>query len=393
MATKQPQSLTTDDVEEIFDTDDLTVIGPGSAKPKNGGGGQGGQGGGEPSGEEGEEGEEGGKGGKPGNKRGKGKGAPEGDGDDDINPEDAGALDKNQGDDHSKHGAGGEDETDDVDEEDLESHSQRSSKKAGQRQDDAQGQDGSSGKQTSSGGRGSAARSTPQAVDWSGIKPRYDWKTLITRLVRGSESLEPTYQKIHRRNITSVHVAAQTGAGAVRPGEKEFPSSLVKLCIVVDSSGSMGGSITTVLSNVNKLLSEGGVARSFVFVEFSGGYNMYVCTANGKSGTAREIKSAAEARTGGGGKIESMATILARHEGGATNFTTELVNELSTFANQNYNILILTDTDIAGGGNREAFLELYSKHHQKVFLIFDSKHSFQACVKTMKTASSNMSHL
>ena len=280
-------------------------------------------------------------------------------------------------------------------EKDLEGHGKKTSKKPGEKQDGAEpSEEGEGQKQATKGGRGSAGQDQHTGVDWKGIRPRFNWKQLIERLVRSSDSTEVTYQKVHKRNITSVHLAAQTGAGVVRPGEKEIPSNLVKLCIVVDSSGSMYSAIGKVLAEVNKLLTgESGVARSFVFVEFSSNYHMYSCTISGKSGSARPIKDASEAKGGGGGKAESIDTILSRHAGGATNFSKELTEQLDKFARMKYNILVLTDSDIAAGGNKEDFLELYAKHRQQVYLILDSNSTFQAVAQTMKGASANMSHL
>lgn len=277
---------------------------------------------------------------------------------------------------------------------DLEKHSKGVSKKPSEKDDGADpGKVEAANKQAQKGGRGARSADQHTAVDWKGIKPRFNWKQLIERLVRSADTTEVTYQKVHKRNITSVHLAAQTGAGVVRPGEKEVPANLVKLCIVVDSSGSMHGAIAKVLAEVNKLLGESGVAKSFVFVEFASDFHMYSCTIAGKSGTARPIKDASEAKGGGGGKPEHISTILARHAGGATNFTGALTAQLAKFASMKYNILVLTDSDIAGGGNKEDFLELYAKFRQQVYLILDSRQTFQSVAQTMKGASANMSHL
>jgi hypothetical protein len=281
-------------------------------------------------------------------------------------------------------------------EKDLEKHSKGASKKPGEKQDGAdpgKAEAEAAAKQADKGGRGPKAADQHRDVNWKGIKPRFNWKQLLEKLVRSADTTEVTYQKVHKRNITSVHLAAQTGAGVVRPGEKEVPANLVKLCIVVDSSGSMHGAIGKVLAEVNKLLGEGGVAKSFVFVEFSSDYHMFACTIAGKSGTARPIKDASEAKGGGGGKPENIATILSRHAGGATNFSGELTAQLDKFASMKYNILVLTDSDIAGGGNKEDFMALYAKHRQQVYLILDSRETFQSVAQTMKGASANMSHL
>ncbi len=367
--------------EEEFDIEDIIVLEPKQPKQKGSGGGGGG----------------------------------EGDEDDDGDGGDSEAeaeLDRQSGDDHSGHGEDGDKDGEGadgepkdsagnpIDQDDLEEHSKRVSSKSGKQQDSGgeEGGDSAGGKGNKSGqgGRGAGGPTNPRTVDWKGMKPRYDWKTLLARLVRSSNSTEVTYQKVHRRNITSIHSAADTGAGVVRPGEKEVESNLVKLCIVVDSSGSMATAIKEVLANVQKLLTENSaaVSKSFAFVEFSSDYHMYLCTISGRAGTAVPIKSVKEVGAkGSSGKPETIASLLTRHQGGATNFSEALTAELSAFCAQKYNVLILTDTDIMGSGNKEAFLELYAKHHQQVYLILDSRRSWQSVVQAMKGASANITHM
>lgn len=281
---------------------------------------------------------------------------------------------------------------------DLEQHSKTASKKPGEAKDGADPKDSENAadaRNAKKGGRSAHVKDQHQAVDWKGIRPRFNWKQLLERLIRSADTTEVTYQKVHKRNITSVHLAAQTGAGVVRPGEKEVPAHLVKLCIVVDSSGSMFGSIGKVLAEVNRLLTDGsnGVAKNFAFVEFSSQFHMYACTVTGKSGTARRIVDASEIKGGGGGKAESMADILGRHAGGGTNFDDALVAQLKKFAAMKYNIIVLTDSDIAGGANRESFLELYAAHRQQVYLMLDSRETFLSVAQSMKGASANLTHL
>ena len=334
------------------------------------------------------------------------------DGGGDIDDAASEELDRQSGDDHSDHGEAGDEEGEEgddgeprdstgnpIDQDDLEEHSKRVSSKAGKQQDSSNDESGDKpggqGNKPGSGGRGTGGSINPRTVNWEGMKPRYDWKTLLARLVRSSNSTETTYQKVHRRNITSIHSAADTGAGVVRPGEKEVESNLVKLCIVVDSSGSMSSAIASVLANVQKLLTENSaaVSKSFAFVEFSSNYHMYLCTISGRSGTATPITSVKDIGAKTGGKPETITSLLTRHQGGATNFTDALAAELSAFAAQKYNVLIMTDTDIMGSGNKETFLELYAKHHQQVYLILDSRQSWQSVVQAMKGASANISHM
>lgn len=304
------------------------------------------------------------------------------------------------GDDHSQHGSdaepshGGMPSMDDAEE-----HGKKVSKKLGDAEDGAEpgkaGDDGKPQPKADKGGPGSRTQLEPHAVDWSAIRPRFDWKTLLARLIKSSDTTEVTYQKVHRRNITSVHVATATGAGVVRPGEKEVPANLVKLCIVIDSSGSMSDAIKKVFANIHKLFKENqaALAKQFALVEFSGSHRVYACTLSGNTGSAVQISGVAGMKSAGSGERVDLSVLLARHEGGGTNFDEELATTLKGFAAQKYNILILTDTDILAGSNKENFLDLYGAAHNQVYVLFDSKESFQSAVKAMKTASSNLSHL
>lgn len=304
------------------------------------------------------------------------------------------------GDDHSEH-ASDQDPSHgmDPDEGDLEKHSKEVSKKAGAGKDGAVASEkegeGKPQPKADKGGPGSRSSLEPQAVDWTSIRPRYDWKTLLARLVRAADTTEVTYQKVHRRNITGVHVATQTGAGVIRPGEKEVPANLVKLCIVIDSSGSMHEAIKPVFANLHKLLNENqsAIAKQFALVEFSGDHRIYACTVSGKSGTAVKINGVEGMKSAGSGERIDLAVLLARHEGGSTNFDGPLVDKLKEFVAQKYNVLIMTDSDIVGGSNKANFLDLYSTHHQQVYLLLDSRETYTNVITTLKQASANVSHL
>lgn len=303
------------------------------------------------------------------------------------------------GDDHSEHQSDAEPNTpgDKPTKEDMESHGKKVSEKIGKAKDGAeQAKDGKdSGSLSGKGGPGSGAQGQPSSVDWSQVRPRFDWKSLLAKLVRSSDTLETTYQKVHRRNITSVHIATQTGAGVIRPGEKEVPSSLIKLCVVIDSSGSMHTAINKVFANLHSLLNvnASSIAKQFAVVEFSNNHSIYNCTISGKGGTASAIDDVGGMKGGGGGERISLSVLLARHGGGSTNFDQELAGKLKGFAAQKYNILIMTDTDIIRGTNKQNFLDIYGPYHRQVYMILDSAESFTQVVSSLKQASANISHM
>lgn len=308
------------------------------------------------------------------------------------------------GDDHSQHG--GDDEPSEGDSqpsaEDLEKAGKKASDKLGDKDEDAKSEKeqeaeaAGKGLKDGRGGRGSDSGGQTRAVDYSQIRPKFNWKQLLERLVKSSDTTEVTYQKVHRRNITGVHLAAQLGAGAIKPGEKVVPANLVKLCLVIDSSGSMSSAITTVLANIKKLLTENqsSIAKSFALVEFSSSFKIYDCKIeSGGKGSARLIKGVQDIKEGSGGGSESLESIMTRHEGGATNFSDALAGKLKEFIMAKYNVVVLTDSDIIATGNKETFMNLYAENHQQVYLIVDSHDTFTGVAQAMKGVSANISHL
>jgi len=381
-------STTTFDVD-----DDIEVVGKkdGPGKPGKGPPGSG-KGKGKGTGGNTGEGPPGGTG---GDEEGDGE---EGDGEEGDGPDPENELDKHT-DNHGKGDNIEEDEidTEGIDEDKIEKHTKKVSNNAAKKEDGAKSEPKDGASKAPGGARGGPGGGAGEVrgVDWSSIRPRFNWKELLARLVRSSDTTEVTYQKVHRRNITSVHVATATGAGVVRPGEKEVPANLVKLCIVIDSSGSMYEAIKTVFANINKLFMENASAidKQFALVEFSNTHHIYACTSNGKTGTATQIENVAGMKSGGSGGRIDLSELLARHQGGGTDFDASLVATLSSFAAQKYNVLILTDSDIVSGSNRTNFLKLYAEYHKQVYVLLDSKETFATVVGSLKQASANISHL
>lgn len=359
-------------METTFDIGDIRI----ARKPKKGGSGDGK-----------------GKPGKPG--EGKGQGEEENPTGDPIRDE----LDKRGGDDHTPHSEEDAEKPDPDAPEPTIEDIERVSKRARPREPDEKAEkpeEKASGKAVGDlGGRGTRMDPNASRISWKDLKPRFNWKTLLARLVRSSDTLEPTYQKMHRRNISNMHVAAQTGAGAVKPGEKMVPSSLVKLCLVIDSSGSMHHHIPMVMATITKLLTENAssIDRSFAIVEFSGDSRIYCCTMSGAGkGVAVRITGVEGMRNPTGEHIP-LSAIMERHIGGSTNFDEELTGKLRGFLADKYNVLILTDSDIVAAGNKQEFLKLYNEHRDKVYLIVDSHMTFAAIAEALSQASANVSHM
>ena len=70
-------------------------------------------------------------------------------------------------------------------------------------------------------GEPGSGRGKARQIDYSKLNPQFNWRTLIGRFIKsGAAKVETTYSKPHRRSITSMDVARQVGAGAIKPAEK-----------------------------------------------------------------------------------------------------------------------------------------------------------------------------
>jgi len=234
-------------------------------------------------------------------------------------------------------------------------------------------------------------------IDYTRVQPKYKWDQLLRKMIaEASFNVESSYQKISRRAIGTMQQIAVTKRGAVKPGEIKNPSKKkIKLAVIIDSSGSMSYVIREVMHNVDKLLVQRAttvrVQDEFYLMIFSGDYDIYNCTP-GKAGVCQHIKSIDKQEPGELGKLK-LIEVLNQHKSGGTVFSSELKSEINKLAARGYNCLIVTDGDLLYGSNFDNFKELYTAHKKNVFLLLDSRQTFNAFVSQMKELSNNTSYI
>jgi predicted metal-dependent peptidase len=228
------------------------------------------------------------------------------------------------------------------------------------------------------GGRSSSSYNGNEKFDYESVRPTFTWKRLLSKMITdASNKTEETYEKPNRRNISSVYLAAQTGAAPIKPGEKPGVNES-KLAFVVDSSGSMTFAVPVVYSNINALMkSKSSINKDdFYLLKFSGSHVIYKCNFGKKQGhKVDSVKS--DSKSGAG---ESIKTLFETTFGSSTNFDDALTKEIRTLAEKRYNILIMSDGDILDSENYKNFISLV-KDFPTVFIIFDSKETYTFFIK------------
>lgn len=240
------------------------------------------------------------------------------------------------------------------------------------------------------GGTGKQGKdSDGSSFDYSKIRPMFTWKKLLNKMVTDvSANSEETFQKPHRRNITGVHLAQQTGSAAMKPGEIPAESE-IKLCFVVDSSGSMGDVIAKVYANMHALMkSKSNINKGdFFLIKFSNTHHIYKCsfTKDRYKELSSIVDKSKEEKTG------SVKDLFSSHFGAGTYFGAEMVREISQLSNKKYNTLIMSDSDILHGDNFENVKKLLVEN-KNVFIILDSRSTFIQMTKMMKQVSKNITY-
>jgi hypothetical protein len=214
------------------------------------------------------------------------------------------------------------------------------------------------------------------------IKPKFNWKTLIKNLVTASvPQTDISYAKPSRRAVTGIAIAAQTGAGALKPGEKTLEENKAKLVFVFDTSGSMGGQVPRVMAEVRNLLKQLGKQNVDMGVVFFAGEHKQFVVNMGADAYAQvdEITDIGKPIPKGGMKKGFRHVFSLQAEGG-TQFSVKISNQLATLAAQGYNIMLFSDLDIVDSSNFVNVKHLWQSHKDKTFLVAVDEATFKtAC--------------
>lgn len=210
-------------------------------------------------------------------------------------------------------------------------------------------------------------------VDYTKIVPQYNWKGLVDLFMKKvANKMQETYAKAHRRNVSNLDIARQTGAGAVRPGEIRSDESEALLCFCLDTSGSMLGDIGKVYANVSKLLKQPGFAKTnVVAVKFGSQVQLYKC--NIAQNKAAKVASMTDKPK----SYDMKATdVFLSAQGGGTEFSQPLRDELKKILKAGYSVLICSDSDLLWDHNLPLLLDTIKFAPKQVFVVFDKRDTY-----------------
>jgi predicted metal-dependent peptidase len=225
-----------------------------------------------------------------------------------------------------------------------------------------------------------------QGINWDNIRPQYNWTALLKKFITSKmPKAEETYARPSRRGITGIEVARQTGAGAMKPGDRPLDHVDLKLALVLDTSGSMSPSIAKVFANVNALLKMPMYKKSTVIVvQFSGSHVIWQC--NFASNMAIQVAPNKGAKS-------TPKDVFAGAEMGGTVVSPALTSDMAELLKQGYNVLMVTDSDIVGGNNQKNTMSLIKAYSRNMFILFNSRNDYVSWRQTTGVATPNISHM
>lgn len=227
-------------------------------------------------------------------------------------------------------------------------------------------------------------------VDYSKIKPKFNWKQLIQRFIMSHKPRpEETYAKPSRKSVSGMHIAGQMGAAAIKPGEKPLDEVDAKLGFVIDSSGSMSSVIGTVMSNAIVLLKMPIFKKSMVTVIKYSGHNS-IHKVKFAQNQAAEVKDFDEKPKVW--PLKATEAVFGKHIGAGTNFDNALTTQINKMLTGGYNVVMFPDSDILAGANLVNFVSLFKKHAAQVFVVFDSRQSYLQFRQTVGLATANITY-
>ncbi|MEM2159539.1 MAG: hypothetical protein QXN55_01140 [Candidatus Nitrosotenuis sp.] len=207
-------------------------------------------------------------------------------------------------------------------------------------------------------------------IDYSKEHARFDWEELLANVVKstGLNTVE-VYGKHNRRNMQAIAQADDTGAAAVFPTEVQEEYIDAKFAFIIDSSGSMSSYIEQVYANVHSLFTEhSALAKAeFFLVKFSSNYQIFKCIFNeNKAALLNKIDATPNFD-------KELHSVFTTHFGGGTNFSGEVAHIGRRLLEDGYNVIVMSDSDICGGGNLEDLVTMLNFPNGKAYVIFATR--------------------
>lgn len=288
------------------------------------------------------------------------------------------ALDK-MGDDHKPGTEEGKTQsTDGMTEGDIDKAGKRAEEEMKEGKDLSPGEAGAAqkaGQGKSMGIPGTGGTNGTSDSEYANYKPTFNWKTLVGKMIsKATVRMEETFSKPSRRSVSSMEIARQVGAAAIKPGEKQSEFAQIKLAFCIDSSGSMGEVIGPVMSNVANLLRTPQFAKTECIVsKFSSSAEVF--KVNFYRDAAAKVANYKDKPDTYNLKVND---VLGVHFGAGTTLSEELTSQLEQMIRDKWNVVLVSDADVLHSLNYGNLMRLIKAGPANMFVIFSDQPTYAA---------------
>lgn len=217
-------------------------------------------------------------------------------------------------------------------------------------------------------------------------EPRFNWKQLVKQMIpSGVPEKLPSYAKPSRKAATAMHIAGQTGAGALPPGMKSDVSQERKLAFVFDTSGSMHDTINKAMAEIPALLKSASFDHSPIGIVFFAG-DMRLYRVNIRANTYQEVPTLAD-MSKDLSKLPTQKgwkTVMTMQAGGGTEFKPDVLVQIKHLIDQGYNVVLFSDADMLAEQNWKNFVWLTLKNKDHISFVADRKSTWRAICEKLK---------
>lgn len=207
-----------------------------------------------------------------------------------------------------------------------------------------------------------------------------DWSQLVRLFTTVANSTENTRTKITGKSATAAAIGHEQGATAMPPAQRKILDG-IKLVTVFDTSGSMSGYVSRMLSEVQTLVLDQtpNIMGQIGVAYYADNYVTYALDVQESIAwpipnlTVLESNPRVDKST-----AMSMDQLLSSFASGGTTFSPAIATQLIQIGNKGYNVLLGTDRDILWKDNWANFVSVFNALKGRLFMVCATLEDFQA---------------
>ena len=211
-------------------------------------------------------------------------------------------------------------------------------------------------------------------------RPTMDWSQLVRLFTTVANSTENTRTKITGKSATAAAIGHEQGATAMPPAQRKILDG-IKLVTVFDTSGSMSGYVSRMLSEVQTLVLDQtpNIMGQIGVAYYADNYVTYALDVQEDIAwpisnlTVLESNPRVDRST-----AMSKDQLLSSFASGGTTFSPAIATQLIQMGNKGYNVLLGTDRDILWKDNWANFVSVFNALRGRLFMVCATLEDFQA---------------